>query len=451
MRTLLILSVIAFMLAACIPATPEETIATELLTDIPPDATEAPVTTEGQREIQIPTTDGKLVTPTEPVDDSVKIILWTTESELDGAFQYIHSLADAYTVMHPKVTFEVVSKQPEILREDFQHPDQATALPDLLWTVNDHIAPFAAAQLIRPVDDLFDLSGFVDSALEAVKLGGQTWGVPITNGNHLMLYYNKNLVPKPPTNTDELIEFAKRITDSTADIYGLVFDQTSPLLIVPWLGGFGGAVFAGDGITPTLNSPEMVATLLFLHDLKFFEGILPAESDSIISDGLFKEGRAGMIINGDWMLDTYKDAFGDKLGVAPIPQLVASGRWPTPYTYGNFLMLPSGLKGKQLEVAKDFIEFSTNTENQLDMVTKLARLPANKKALENDLIAADPILAGSAQQMVFGTPLPTVPEMRCVEDSIKQEMQAVLADRKTPEEAAAAMQSTAESCIAASD
>jgi len=50
--------------------------------------------------------------------------------------------------------------------------------------------------------------------------------------------------------------------------------------------------------------------------------------------------------------------------------------------------------------------------------------------------------------MVVGTPMPTVSEMRCNWDAMKPEMQAVLADQKTPEDAAAAMQEAAETCIA---
>ncbi len=69
-------------------------------------------------------------------------------------------------------------------------------------------------------------------------------------------------------------------------------------------------------------------------------------------------------------------------------------------------------------------------------------------ALEDASITGDPYLAGSADQMVVGTPMPTVVEMRCNWDSMKPEMQAVLNDTKTPEDAAPAMQEAAEACVA---
>ena len=45
-----------------------------------------------------------------------------------------------------------------------------------------------------------------------------------------------------------------------------------------------------------------------------------------------------MIINGDWSLGGYQEVLGDKLGVAPIPQIVGAG-WPAPYTSGAYFML----------------------------------------------------------------------------------------------------------------
>jgi arabinogalactan oligomer/maltooligosaccharide transport system substrate-binding protein len=156
-----------------------------------------------------------------------------------------------------------------------------------------------------------------------------------------------------------------------------------------------------------------------------------------------------MIINGDWSLGGYKEVFGDKLGVAPIPEVVATGLWPAPYTSGVFFMLPIGLEGAKLDAAKNFITFATNTENQLNIVKDLTRLPANKEALSNEIVTSDPILAASADAMSKGTGMPVVLEMRCNWDSMKPPMQAVLADTQTSEDAAAEMQSASEACIAA--
>ena len=374
----------------------------------------------------------------------VNLILWTKEDT--DALDWNKSLVEEFMNIHPDINIELVKKlNVEVLREDFLTASLAGAAPDILWTVSDHAGPFVTADIVEAVDSLFDLNMYVDSAMDAVKLEGKYWGIPISNGNHLMLLYNKKLIAEAPKNTDELFTIGKKLT--TRGNYALVWNQTEPFWLVPWLGGFKGKVFAEDGVTPTLNTPEMVATLKFLHEMKFDVKIVPPECDYDGADTLFKEGKAAMIINGDWSIGGYVSVLGDDLGVARIPKVSATGEWPKPYTSGVYFMLTKGISGDKLKAAQDFISFVSTKEKQLEMVKLLNRLPAVKEALEDPLITDNPILKGSADQMVVGTPMPTVLEMRCNWDSMKPEMLAVLVDTKSPEDAAKLMQSSADSCI----
>jgi len=373
----------------------------------------------------------------------VNLILWTKEDT--EALDWNKSLVEEFMKIHQEVSIEIVNKGVEVLREDFLTASLAGAAPDILWTVSDHAGPFVVADIIEAVDTLFDLNMYVDSAMNAVKLEGKYWGVPISNGNQLMLLYNKKLIAEAPKDTDELFAVGKKLT--TGGNYALVWNQTEPFWLVPWLGGFKGKVFAEDGVTPTLNTPEMIATLKFLHDMKFDAKIVPPECDYAGADTLFKEGKAAMIINGDWSISGYVSALGNDLGVARIPKVSATDEWPKPYTSGVYFMLTKGISGDKLKAAQDFIGFVSSKEKQLEMVKLLNRLPAVKEAIEDPLITENPILKGSADQMVVGTPMPTVLEMRCNWDSMKPEMLAVLADTKSPEDAAKLMQSSAEACI----
>lgn len=414
----------AMALAACATPTAAPTAA-PVVTEAPMVETEAPVVTEA---------------PSEPVT----LALWTKEGETDGGLQYVTSLTDAFTALYPNVTFEVVNKEVETLREDFQTASLAGSAPDLLWTVSDHAGPFTTAGLIQPVDPLFDMTKYVAS----VEMNGSTWAVPISSGNHLMLLYNKSLVPTPPANSDELISMGQALT--TGDSYGLAYNQTESFWLFPWLGGFGGKVFADDGVTPTLDTPEMVATFQFLYDIKYTTPIIPAESDYNGMDTLFKDGKAGMIINGDWSLAGYKEALGENFGVVALPMVSSTGKMPSPYTAGTYFMLPVGLEGAKLEAVKAFVEFATNLENQTTMVTNLARLPGLKDALTIDAIQTDPILKASSEAMTFGTPQPTVVEMRCVFDALTNEVRLINSSKDSvPADSAKNAQAAAVACIAA--
>lgn len=385
------------------------------------------------------TKEGEAAEPEGPVS----FALWTQEGESEGVYQWIVSLTQEFMEKNPDIKIDTVQKDTEALREDFQTASLAGEPPELLWTVNDHAGPFTAAGLIQPVDNLYDKNKFVES----VVMEGKAWAVPISSGNHLMLLYNKSLVQKPPETTDELIEMGKQLTKG--DTYGLVYNQIEPFWLVPWLGGFGGKVFADDGVTPTLNTPEMVNTLQFLYDLKFKHKIVPPESDYGTMDTLFKEGKAAMIINGDWSLGDYASILKDKLGVAKLPKVSQTGKYPAPYTSGKYFMIAEDVTGAQLTAVKKFMDFVTSEDVQQRMLKTFKRLPALLTVLKSPEITSDPILKGSSEQLAYGTPMPSVVEMRANWDAMKPEMNAVLAGSKTPKDAALAMQKAAEAGIEA--
>jgi arabinogalactan oligomer/maltooligosaccharide transport system substrate-binding protein len=380
-------------------------------------------------------------------EGDVAIELWTKEG--DPQIAYVEALAEAYSEEHPNVTISVVNKDVEVLREDLVNTALSPeAAPELVWTVADHVGPFTSAGVIQELDGQIDTSSYEEGALSAVQVDGTTWGIPISNGNQLMLYYNKSLIgDEAPADTDALIAAAQENTgDGT---YGLVFNETESFWLTPWLAGFGSSVFAEDGTTPTLDTPEMQAALEFLYDLKYTEQVMPTEADYTIASDLFTSGDAAMIVNGDWELGNYGDQLGDNLGVAPLPTVSSTGQDPAPYTAGAFYMVPTAVEGDALTVVLDFMAWSTNTENQIQMVEELRRLPANAEALADPIVTDDALLAGAAEAVTKGIPQPTNVEMRCVFDAMNTGVRDVLgAGNDDFAAVTAAMQSAAENCVA---
>lgn len=390
------------------------------------------------------------------VSAQTQITLWTQEGESDASFAYIRDSIAAFgkTAAGRNVTIELVQKDTEALREDFQNASLAGNAPELLWTVSDHAGPFTLAKLIQPVDKLFDMKKFVPGVVAGVKIRNVTYGVPISGGNHLMLMYNKKFIKTAPKTTDELIKMAQDFMKKNPGSYGLTYNAVEPFWLVPWLGAFGGSVFAADGKTPTLDTDAMVATLQFLADLKFKHKITPEEQDYGVADGLFKEGKAAFLINGDWSLSDYQKALGADFAVAAMPQVKGQEKtwnqgFAAPYTSGKYFMIAAGVAGAKLKAVTDFINFMTSDAKQAEQVTALNRLPGTVSASRSRAITGNPILAGSNAQMTKGTAMPVVAEMRANWDAMKPEFNAVLAGQKTPEEAATAMQRAAIKGIAA--
>ncbi len=380
-------------------------------------------------------------------EGDVAIELWTKEG--DPQIAYVESLAEAYSTEHPNVTIAVVNKDVEVLREDLVNtalsPDAA---PELVWTVADHVGPFTAAGVIQELDGKIDTSPYEEGALSAVQVDGTTWGIPISNGNQLMLYYNKSLVgDEAPADTDAMVAAAAENTGGGE--YGLVFNETESFWLTPWLAGFGASVFADDGVTPTLDTPEMQAALEFLYNLKYTDQVMPSEADYTIASDLFTSGSAAMIVNGDWELGNYADQLGDDLGVAPLPTVSSTGMDPAPYTAGAFYMVPTAIEGDALTVVLDFIAWSTDTENQIQMVEDLRRLPANAEALADPIVTDDVLLAGAAEAVQKGIPQPTNVEMRCVFDAMNTGIRDVLgAGNDDFAGTSGSMQEAADNCVA---
>ncbi len=112
----------------------------------------------------------------------------------------------------------------------------------------------------------------------------------------------------------------------------------------------------------------MVEALRFVQDLKHTSKIVPVESDYDAADALFKEGKAAMLINGDWSLADYLGediAERVDLGIARIPMISETGLWPSPMTSGIYFMLPDYIDQEKEKIAKEFIEFVSTDEVQI--------------------------------------------------------------------------------------
>ncbi len=300
--------------------------------------------------------------------------------------------------------------------------------------------------LILSADQVFT-EGFTDPFLEVgiegVSRDNKVWGVPQALGLELVLFYNKELLPAPPEDTEAMIEMAARLTVSDQGRYGLVMNYGDPLWLIPWLSGFGGWLVDEQG-QPTLNTTAMISALRFLHDLKFESRIMPAQIDYDVARDLFIEGRAAMLIDGEWALPGYRAAEGLPLGLAPLPRITETDLNPTPLVAGRYFVVGAHLSGGKLEAARLFIERMTRSETQLEWTRAFGILPTGKKALQDDLIQQDPLLKPLAAQLATGRAIGLGPAWSVVMEAMRSPLEKVMNDELTPAAAARQMQTLAE-------
>jgi maltose-binding protein MalE len=387
------------------------------------------------------------------ITEEVTLKLWEADEERIDT-EILDPLIERFERKYTNVTVERThAGSVEDLRQNTQTAYMGGQGPDLVLSPFDHTGPFSIMGLAQPLDELMsqDMKDkYIDAALPGMSLHGETYGVPVTMGNHLMLMYNKNIVDEAPETWSELIEVAKANTvdedgDGLVDKYGLAYNLNEPFWWAAFHGGFDGWVF-DEEYNPTLNTEATVDALQFVYDLKFEHEIVPKESDYDLMDSLFKEGNVAFIINGDWSIEGYKNAENIDLGVAPIPRFEKTGKYGQPMTSGKgFIMLTELPEQKQIAAIK-FIDFMTSTAAQ-ELYVDNNFLPSNDQAYGLPQIQNDPVMKGSAEQLRNGKAMPVVPEMRGVWDAVRPALQSVMSDDLTPEAAAEQMQKEAEENI----
>ncbi|MCC6651357.1 MAG: extracellular solute-binding protein [Candidatus Eisenbacteria bacterium] len=371
-----------------------------------------------------------------------KIVVWSQMDPEERA-RFEKNIA-TYEAAHPGTDIENVPYDTENLRQQFQTAAAGGGGPQVIFGPSDQVGPLSLLELIRPLDETMPagfFDRFVPQALDT--LNGHLWAAPDQVGNHLMLVYNRKLVPEPPRTAAEFLAIAKKL--SKDGVYGFAMNVNEPFWLAPFLAGHGGWVFDAAG-NPSLDTPAMRDALGYLADLKGKQGIMPAECDYQVAETLFLEGKAAMIVNGPWSWAAYRKG-GIDLGIAPIWDM-PNGSHAMPMTASKGYSINVNVSAEQLPAVIEFITFCTSAEAELVDAVALGTLPSHKDAWIAPEIANDPTLKLSQEAFAKGRRMPVVPEMRVVWDVMRPGLQQVMNGSKSAADAAREMQAAAVQQIA---
>lgn len=376
-----------------------------------------------------------------------RVVIWHQMRPDEG--NILQRQITRYMREHPGVEVVQLYKETEQLRSSYVVAALAGQGPDLIHGPSDPVGIYEATQSIKPLEGIFPqsyLSEFDSSSLLWYK--GHLYQIADKIGNHLALVYNKKYVQKPPQTDTELIKLSKAIQEKYGyaagrpNVYGLTWNYIEPFFFIPFYTGFGGWVFAEDGVTPALDNQSMVNALNFIRSLRDKEKIVPNEADYEIADALFKDGKAAMLINGDWSWAGYKQK-GIDIGIAPLPKITSTGLWCAPMTSPKGFSLNINVSSEKLPLIVDVLQYLLSDECQLETMKELQTAPTRKSLYKSHFILSDENLQNSLLQIKLGRSMPVVPELRAVWDAMRPGYQAVMGRAKTPEQAAKEMQALA--------
>ncbi len=304
--------------------------------------------------------------------------------------------------------------------------------PDVFIFAHERLRQFHQVKVVAPSTRL-DRSAYLHSAVDALELGGQFYGYPLSL-KCLALYFNTKLVPEAPKTTDDWRRVLPALSDAStgANRFGLAYEAGDFYFHAAILAGFGGPLF-DEGGHATFETPGMANSLKFVKSLQDTH-VMPQEVSGSLVKSLFNDGRAAMVISGPWFAGEIDP--GVEWAVAPLPRVSENGDAPMrPFLGVEAAFVSAG--STQPEAAQALAQFLSVGEATLLRVKLGRQIPAELAAYRDPDVAADRLVASFKDIADAATPTPNTLEMARVWEPMKLALRAVLQGGVAPEEAGA--------------
>ncbi|WP_379160689.1 extracellular solute-binding protein [Paenibacillus sp. sgz5001063] len=339
-------------------------------------------------------------------EDGASLVVWESKEERPFAEEIAKQFTAKYNV---PVKIEEVAPPDQVGKLTQDGPSGLAA--DVVLIPHDNLGKAASASLLLP-NDIFAEQTKADNTEASIvgsSYGGELYGYPRAAETYA-LYYNKSLVKEAPKTFDDVITFSKTFTDKAKNRYGIMWEVGNMYFNYPFIATTGGYLFGKDGTDKDdigLNSDAAIEGLKTYVKLK---EILPIKSGDINADikrSLFGSGDVAMDINGPWELAGYKEALGDKLGIAPVPTIDGKPA----ITFSGIKIFGVNAYSQYPNAAKLYAHFASSKDSQLLLNKLIGAVPTNNEALKDAQITGDPFISAFAEQAKNSQPMPSIPEM----------------------------------------
>lgn len=328
-----------------------------------------------------------------------KIVFWNGHQHAE----YMAKLVDEF---QKKTGIEVELHQflSSQLRDEVLTQANTNELPDLLYIPGDFVGLYKEINL-TPVPEDWMSSQLDVRVRDAGKIEDINYGIPLFQGNHLMLFYNRDFVNKAIQDWDQLQ--AQRV-DFPADMkYPFTWNYREMYWLIPFMSAFDSWPIEEDKIT--LNMPAMVDALNFYKTLAD-AGFVDTECDHNCGVDRFKAGQSAYMINGDWVIRDLEKSMGDKLGIAMLPKI--KGKAMIPMFSSYILAYPHLAKGsKKFELLKQFSLFAQSKFAQEIIRDQGGLMPVSNEVLKQQTKAKTENELAIMKQMLATKPMPTSNKM----------------------------------------
>jgi maltose-binding protein MalE len=318
--------------------------------------------------------------------------------------------------------------------------------PDVVLVPSDHIG-LHKLMGYSEIDPAILNHPIKDSLWESARSDGGLFGIPIIQGNQLMLYFNRRFVNAPAKSWAEIR--AQRDVFLSASIRAasdkfMAWNYDEMYWFAPFLGAFGGWPIEGGKLA--LNSSAMTQALEFYKALGDDE-ITHKDCDYACAFDAFINGDLVYTINGDWALNDFQTALGTDLGIASIPS-IDPHRPARPMFLTHVLAFPKqSIEGPKRDALIKFINYLQSPEVQKALWEELQILPVHPDAHAHALATASPNQLDALSTLKNARSVPADSAMTFAWSAMRKGFLRHQTDVMSAKEAAELMQTFAEKQI----
>ncbi|WP_327082927.1 extracellular solute-binding protein [Photobacterium kishitanii] len=102
------------------------------------------------------------------------------------------------------VNISVIQLDPSEIKAEILLSAEDGGLPDIIIIPSDFLGMHKLMKLY-PIPQRWYRENLTPTVRDTVKLQGSYWGIPLIQGNFLLLYYNKKYVQHPATDFNDII------------------------------------------------------------------------------------------------------------------------------------------------------------------------------------------------------------------------------------------------------
>lgn len=370
------------------------------------------------------------------------ITVWAIgeEGKALGAF------AKDFEAANPGVKVTVTPMGWDVAHDKITSAIAGNATPDVSMIGSTWSGELSKTGALEPTPgNLIDKSAFFPGAWQTVDVNGTAYGVPWYVETRV-LYYRKDQAEKagvkPPTTWEEMISFSKALKEKGGAEKGFNqgYTEGSWQELAPLIWQAGGEIVK-DG-KYTFDTPEAVAALKQYAAL-FQQKLAPNDTPKGGFPQNFIKGEVGGFFSGPWMVGVLNNdggaEFKDKFDLALYPKGPASG---TSFVGGSDMVVFKNTKNR--DTAWKFLQWLSEPKVQAKWYTTVKALPAVQSAWQESELTSDKQLTIFGEQLKDAKTPPPFPTWEQVAKVIDGELEKIALGRSTPEEAAKAIQSQAD-------